>query len=189
MATPQVLPGIDARDHAMADSTNQTPQPPESTDKDNEAISAHKELSKPDTSELTGATDGMKSSEVQANTIEQLGEIAGQIEGLKVDDTSPGATQEYDPDEQQGGPVQREDLVDGSTGLETRTSPQTLVTEASPEGVPGGTEGALGGTVELPSADADVEVRLLDPEEGNYYLTQVILEVFNRYAITSSILL
>ena len=185
MATPQVLPGIDARDHAMADSTNQTPQPPESTDKDNEAISAHKELSKPDASELTGATDG---SEVQASTTEQLGEIAGQIEGLKVDDTSPGATQEYDPDEQQGGPVQREDLVDGSTGLETRTSPQPLVTEASPEGVPGGTEGALGGTVELPSADADVEVRLLDPEEGNYYLTQVILEVFNRYIITSSIL-
>lgn len=168
MTTPQVLPSIDARSHVTQDQTNQTTQPPDSTSK---AISAHKEESKPET------PDEMRSPEVRADTTEKLSEIADQIEALKVDDTNPGTTQDgAAPSGEQQGP-ESEDVVDGSrvpASLEARTSPQPSVTEDSAVGTPGG-------TVPLPSAEADVEVRLLDPEEGGYYLTQVILEVYNRY--------
>lgn len=160
LATPQKLPSIgspSAISHTTTDSTNQIPHTPDH-------IIERSETSAVDKSE----------PKVEESTPREFGEIAEGMGNLQVDDTQPRGSGEDELQEQEG-----EDTVDGpASELEGDAGPPLAVAkELEVTDLPALATAEEAGIL---LAAAEVEVRLLDPEDGSYYVAEVILDVLNR---------
>ena len=174
MITPQILPDIDASSHVTADSANQVPPSATST---TEATTVIQEIeSKPpvsvDVRTQEETVDPSEKSEDRGIDNEPLSAISEKIEGLKMDDSiSASAAQQQgvsgDRDGERG-----EDVVDrGEEDVDVGAQPHPSEAEGA------AAEARLEDGAGL---EGEVQVQLLDPEQGSLYLAQVLLEVFNR---------
>lgn len=123
---------------------------------------------------------------VEESTAKEVVRITEEIENLQVADTGLEPSQKHDSnlsdaEDAPAGSV-GEDAVDG---LVPKVTEDFMLPSAAEKDEEGGesllakiptSEGAG-----LPLIAAEEEVKLLDPEEGSYYVAEVILEVLNRY--------